>query len=484
MKRRFLASVILIMTMIFVDCSNQTTDEPKNTNADLSTLTVESGVLIPEFSTGVTDYTVNVANSVNSVLVSGTASDAKATVSDPVTLSDLVANVPKTATIIVTAQDGTTTKSYTVAVKREVSSLNNNANLDALNIDSETTSPLFAANTTSYWAWVPNTITAITVSITLADTNASVIISPTQPSSLSVGSNTISVDVTAQDGITKKTYSINVYKNSSTPDDYVSTNIGMLKGVPSGAFQRSGTTPSISTVSSFHISEKEITRTQYTAITHLADPSFESCSTGTTDPVQNINWHRALIFCNMLSSLEGLTPVYTIKNSTNPEEWGSVPTSSNTDWDSPTVDWNATGYRLPTEMEWEWAAMGARSGIIGYAKSFAGSTGNNAMDDYAWYSENSLSKTHPVGTKLSNELGIYDMTGNAEEWCWDWYAAYPEGTLVNYIGNDSGVYRVRKGGTFGHYAADCKLSNRSSGEPFEPGASNLNPDSGFRVVRP
>ena len=104
-----------------------------------------------------------------------------------------------------------------------------------------------------------------------------------------------------------------------------------------------------------------------------------------------------------------------------------------------------------------WAAMGATSGhdypgsgdyTTGYTKAFAGSTGSNSIGDYAWYGDNSGSTTHPVGTKLADKLGLYDMSGNVWELTWDWWASYPSGELADPSGPVSGTYRMVRGGSF------------------------------------
>ena len=178
-------------------------------------------------------------------------------------------------------------------------------------------------------------------------------------------------------------------------NDYTSANIGTLKYVPAGSFQRDDMSTNISTVTSgFRMSKYEITRAQFLAIMKF-DPSDSKYSTGTSDPVQKVNWYHAIAFCNKLSIAEGLTPVYTISGSTNPDDWGAVPTSINVTWDAAIADWTANGYRLPTEMEWMWAAMGATSGsgytsptyLTGYLKLFAGGNGTSPTGDYAWYRE-------------------------------------------------------------------------------------------------
>jgi formylglycine-generating enzyme required for sulfatase activity len=132
-----------------------------------------------------------------------------------------------------------------------------------------------------------------------------------------------------------------------------------------------------------------------------------------------------------------------------------------------------------------WAAMGADSAApgatntTGYLKTFAGSTGSNAIGDYAWYSVNSTSTTHPAGTKLPNELGLYDLSGNVWEWGWDWYGTYPTGTVSDYRGSASSVDRVRRGGRWNDTASYCAVAARDDYYPY-----NRSNGVGFRVVRP
>jgi len=263
--------------------------------------------------------------------------------------------------------------------------------------------------------------------------------------------------------------------------------------VPAGSFQRDATETNVSYVSAFQMSEKDITRAQFTTVTGLVDPTDVTHSSGgTSDPVQQANWYHALVFCNMLSMAEGLDPVYTVTVSsvdkgTDPADWGAVPTLSNS-W-SATANWSANGYRLPTEMEWMWAAMGATSGfgytgpiyLTGYAKAFAGSTGSNSIDDYDWYGEGDSGTTHPVGTKLANELGLYDMSGNVYQWCWDMWdgaAGYPDGPLSDYKGGAAAVYHIIHGGSFYNSADWTTIAFRNGFEPIYQWYG-----IGFRVVR-
>jgi sulfatase modifying factor 1 len=172
-----------------------------------------------------------------------------------------------------------------------------------------------------------------------------------------------------------------------------------------------------------------------------------------------------------------------------------VPITSNATWNAAIPNWAATGYRLPTEMEWTWAAMGAtsdaRNGDIvggvntgGWTKGYAGSTeaaGAQAnIGNHAWCSVNAGGTTHPVSTRAANELGLYDVSGSVWEWCWDWYADhYPNGALTDYQGAAPGAHRVSRGGSWGDAAFYCPVAYRNYNNPYDQ-FSRL----GFRVVRP
>ncbi|PKN24724.1 MAG: hypothetical protein CVU65_10980 [Deltaproteobacteria bacterium HGW-Deltaproteobacteria-22] len=366
-----------------------------------------------------------------------------------------------------------------------------NADLSTLTVSSGTLVPVFFANRTSYSVIVTSEVTSLTVVATVASPYATVSITPTQPMVLSEGDNLATVTVTAESGATKE-YRVAVTRLA--PNEYGSLNIGTLKHVPAGTFQRDSTATNLSTVSTFRMSRHEITRAQWTAVTGWADPSDAMFSGGAGDPVQMMSWYDAIAFCNKLSLLEGLTPVYAVSGvDFSTLAYAEIPTTDNATWNAATANWAADGYRLPTEMELIWAMMGADSAnpgvtnTTGYLKAFAGSTGSNLIGDYAVFGFGSTAEgrtltrgTSPVGSKLPNELGLYDLSGNVSEWAWDWMDNFPSGAVTDYRGPASGTGsgRVNRGGKWNNDAAQCAVAYHNGTHP-----QYRNIIFGFRVVR-
>ena len=206
------------------------------------------------------------------------------------------------------------------------------------------------------------------------------------------------------------------------------------------------------TLSSFYMCDHEVTQAEFKAVMGT-NPSRHI---GNNYPVECVSWNDAIEYCNRLSLNKGLTPCYKFLD-------GTV-----------ICDWYANGYRLPTEAEWEYAARGGNKSL-GYTYS-----GSNNLGFIAWYKENSNNQSHEVKTKLSNELGLYDMIGNVHEWCWDWYEStyYSYSVDTNPHGELTGSYRVIRGGSYSTEVSYSNIFNRS-GDTADGVFINL----GFRVVR-
>ena len=258
--------------------------------------------------------------------------------------------------------------------------------------------------------------------------------------------------------------------------------------IPAGTFQMGSTAGdsdekpvhAVTLTKDFYMSKYEVTQGEYEKYCSYGGSSpSDTYGDGDNYPAYYVSWYDALVYCNKRSIDEGFTPCYSINEETDPTKWGRVPTSIDSTWNGVVCNWEANGYRLPTEAEWEYAA---RAGATTTSSlTYSGTSDVNEFGDYAWYDDNSSSKTHQVGTKKANAFGLYDMSGNVWEWCWNWYTSSYDTTTDG--GNDptgalSGSYRVRRGGSWVNGANYASVSGRYDYNPY-----NRYRNLGFRVVR-
>ena len=210
-----------------------------------------------------------------------------------------------------------------------------------------------------------------------------------------------------------------------------------FKLVPAGMFMmgEGDEAHEVTLTKSFKIGVHEVTQAQYEQVMGVNPSKFK----GADNPVENVSWEDAVEFCRRLSELPA------------EKEAGNV-------------------YRLPSEAQWEYACR------AGTTTEYSFGDDDSDLGDYAWFRENSSNRTHPVGDKLPNAWGLYDMHGNVLEWCQDWYGDYPSGSVTDPSGATSGSYRVIRGGCWLYPAEGCRSAYR-----FWDFPSSRSSSSGFRV---
>ena len=256
-------------------------------------------------------------------------------------------------------------------------------------------------------------------------------------------------------------------------EDFVRIEAGtFMMGVQEGRGWNGGNDAvhSVTLTRDYYMCDHEVTNAEYQAV--MGKPSHR-LSKGDNIPVVYVSWDKAIDYCNALSELKGLTPCYTKKA-------GKV-----------TCDFSANGYRLPTDAEWERAArtgddsteLRVWSGVT-EKPDWDEDTRNKEVGEYAWYENNSGGNLHPAKQKKPNAWGLYDMNGNAWEWCWDWYSKSSSEPATDPIGpagdpDPFGPKRIMRGGAAWDCQANCScVADRMRQKPME-----THPFISFRVVR-
>lgn len=237
---------------------------------------------------------------------------------------------------------------------------------------------------------------------------------------------------------------------AAAPRDFVKKLRDRMVRVPAGEFlmgnEQIGRVP-VEMPLSFLIDRYPITQEDYENVMGRNPSKF----VGACLPVDSISWLDAITFCNRLSELSNLEPAYNVIGK------------------EMTINFNASGYRLPTEAEWEYCCRGG-----GQEDRYG------PIDNVAWYNGNSGGKTQEVGKKAANGFGLYDMLGNVWEWCNDWYQkGYPKERQVSYVGPESGLERVLRGGSWRDVPDCIRSSFRHRKNPFASESTH-----GVRVVLP
>jgi formylglycine-generating enzyme required for sulfatase activity len=311
------------------------------------------------------------------------------------------------------------------------------------------------------------------------------------PASSQTGTATITV--TVSDGSLSASDTFLLTVNSAAPTGFAL--------IPQGAFTMGDSLDGLSdaptrtvTLDAFYMGKYEVTKAEWDEVrtwglsngyTDLAAGSGKASN----HPVHSITWYMMVKWCNARSQKEGLTPAYYTNDAqTTIYKTGSVNVTN------AQVKWSASGYRLPTEAEWEKAARGGLSGkrfpwgdTISHSQanyyassSFSYDSSGSVNNYHPTYATGSMPYTSPVGAFAANGYGLFDMTGNVWEWCWDWYGTYAAGSQTNPRGTTSGTYRVFRGGSWGGIADYSRVADRNF---YDPAGTDYDFVIGFRVLR-
>ena len=226
-------------------------------------------------------------------------------------------------------------------------------------------------------------------------------------------------------------------------------------------------------ISSFYMSKYEITQDQW-IIYMINNPSHHQGKGTENNPVDYVNWFSVIKYCNLRSISEKLKPCYSYEAyGVNPEKWPNGWDKDSEMFVNLKCDWEADGYRLPTEAEWEYACRAGTDTPYPLGNTITpvdANIDNNVIND----------TTTAIGSYKPNNWGLYDMIGNVMEWCWDWYSKDYTDTIKDPRGTENGTAKILRGGSYGYQGVlyDLRSSARSCLKPNLKWCC-----MGFRVVR-
>jgi formylglycine-generating enzyme required for sulfatase activity len=384
----------------------------------------------------------------------------------------------------VIADDGNTAPTISDIAAQTITEGNNTGALAFTVGDAQTAAgSLIVSGSSSNTTLVPN------ANIVFGGSGANRTVTVT-PASSQTGTATITV--TVSDGSLSASDTFLLTVNSAAPTGFAL--------IPQGAFTMGDSLDGLSdaptrtvTLDAFYMGKYEVTKAEWDEVrtwglsngyTDLAAGSGKASN----HPVHSIDWYMMVKWCNARSQKEGLTPAYYTNDAqTTIYKTGYVNVTN------AQVKWSASGYRLPTEAEWEKAARGGLSGkrfpwgdtishsqANYYASSGFSYDSSGSVNNYhPTYATGSMPYTSPVGAFAANGYGLFDMTGNVFEWCWDWYGTYASGSQTNPRGTTSGIYRVYRGGSWLDYADYSRVAYRY----YFPYPTYTIIYFGFRVLR-
>ncbi len=485
---RVAISIITIFIMsIFISCDVfEKQPEFFDSTAFLADFKVSSGHLSPVFVKTIFNYSTTLPHNVSNYRITATGCLGHSKIEYSLNKSPFYEIISgkqsdginlksgnNTLLLTITAQDKTTVQNYKVTINKEY-----NANLASLELKNGLKlQPAFSPTTYNYQLYCDNSQDSIDFTPAVSNGDATIEVLKNNNSFISHTINTV-VSLTLKAGANQIRFritnnsTVKIYTLTITKGYYIET--VRFEDVKDVVIQDQTIDLSYFRAGKYEVSNKEwagvVTWANLKGYT-LPVPAPDATP---DNPVSSISWRDALVWCNAVSEKDGLNPCYYSGDSTN----DVIKSSASGSIDTPVVKWDANGYRLPTEAEWEYAARFLTDSSLTSPAKASGETNAITLDDVAWYSGNSDANVHARGKKTANASEMYDMSGNISEFCFDVYLADVSGWKKSdpFLDKDA-TERVIRGGSWGDTSTDCATDYRGS----SVSSSDVNSKWGFRV---